>query len=47
VQPATTSWQAHAVDEAWAVVSEDWVQQNGTSVSGLDLTQLLADMHAV
>jgi hypothetical protein len=25
------------------VVSEDWITANGTSVSGLDLEQLLAD----
>jgi hypothetical protein len=44
LQPATTGFQSGAVEEAWAVVSEDWVQKNGTTVTGLDLQQLLADM---
>jgi hypothetical protein len=44
LQPATTGFQAHAAEEAWAVVTDDWLQANGTSVEGLDLQQLLADM---
>jgi hypothetical protein len=44
LQPATTSFQAHAADEAWAVVTHDWLSANGTTVEGLDLEQLLADM---
>jgi hypothetical protein len=47
LQPATAGFQAGAVDEAWAVVTEDWIAANGTSVEGLDLRQLLADMRAV
>jgi hypothetical protein len=47
LQPATTTWQSHAVEEAWAVVSQDWVNANGTSVTGLDLSQLLSDMQYV
>jgi hypothetical protein len=44
LQPATTGFQAGAVEEAWAVVTEDWIKANGLSVQGLDLHQLLADM---
>jgi hypothetical protein len=47
LQPATTGFQAGAVEEVWAVVTQDWLQANGTTVEGLDLTQLLADMEYV
>ena len=43
-QHADFGWQAHAVEEAWAVVTEDWVRANGTTPEGLDLQQLLSDM---
>jgi hypothetical protein len=44
---ADFGWQAHVVEEAWVVVSQDWLQANGTTVEGLDLTALLADMQYV
>ena len=44
LQPATVNFQANAAEEAWAVVTQDWLQANGTTVEGLDLQQLLADM---
>jgi hypothetical protein len=44
LQPATTGFQAGAADEAWAVVTADWVRANGTTIEGMDLQQLLADM---
>lgn len=44
LQPATTNFQANAAEEAWAVVTQDWLQANGTTVEGLDLQQLLSDM---
>jgi hypothetical protein len=44
LQAATTGFQAGAAEEAWAVVTQDWVRANGTSVEGLDLQQLLSDM---
>jgi hypothetical protein len=47
LQPATTGFQAGASEEAWAVVTRDWLQANGTTVEGLDLQQLLADMQHV
>jgi hypothetical protein len=47
LQAATSGFQAHAAEEAWAVVTEDWLTANGSSVEGLDLEQLLADMASV
>ena len=47
LQAATAGFQANAAEEAWAVVTEDWVRANGTSVAGLDLRQMLADMAGV
>jgi hypothetical protein len=47
LQPATAGFQANAVEEAWAVVTSDWIQANGTTVEGMDLQQLLADMQYV
>ena len=47
LQWADFGWQANTVEEAWAVVTDDWVQANGTTVTGLDLQQLLADMQDV
>jgi hypothetical protein len=47
LQAATTDFQANAAEEAWAVVTEDWLRASGTTVEGLDLQQLLADMRYV
>jgi hypothetical protein len=47
LQPATTGFQANAVDEAWVVVTADWLAANGSTVEGMDLQQLLADMQYV
>jgi hypothetical protein len=44
VQHADFGWQANAVEEAWAVVTADWLDATGHTVTGLDLSQLLADM---
>lgn len=44
LQPATTDFQANAAEEAWAVVTQDWLRASGSSVEGLDLRQLMADM---
>jgi hypothetical protein len=46
-QQADFGWQANTVEEAWAVVTEDWIRANGTSVEGLDVQQLLSDMSYV
>ena len=47
LQQATTGFQAFAAEEAWAVVTADWLESDGDTVQGLDLTQLLADMEYV
>lgn len=44
---ATGSWLSHTVEECWAVVTQDWLTANGTSIEGLALTDLLADMEYV
>lgn len=43
-QRADFTWQARAVEEAWVVVTRDWIAANGTSVAGMNLPTLLADM---
>lgn len=47
LQAATLDFQANAAEEAWAVVTHDWLRANGTTVEGMDLQQLLADMGSV
>lgn len=51
VTKATRSFQYHCAGqgngEAWAVVTSDWVAANGTTIEGLDLEQLLADLQFV
>jgi hypothetical protein len=47
VQPADQLFQAYQVEEAWAAISRDWVRKNGTTVEGMDVQQLLADMTLV
>ena len=37
----------NTTDEAYAVVSQDWIKANGESPSGFDIDQLLADLQAV
>jgi hypothetical protein len=47
LQPANKAFQAHQAVDAYAVVTEDWIAANGTTVEGMDLEQLLSDMDAV
>lgn len=47
LEKATANFQANAAEEAWAVVTADWVRANGTTVEGLDLQQLLSDMRDI
>jgi hypothetical protein len=44
---ANNAWIFDYVCEAVALVSQDWVDANGTSPSGLDLAQLIADSNDV
>jgi hypothetical protein len=46
-QRVTRRYNWHQVQDAYAVVSEDWITANGTTIQGLDLEQLLADMSDV
>jgi hypothetical protein len=39
-------WRTYG-DEAYAIVSTDWLQASGQSVTALDLDALLADLHAI
>jgi hypothetical protein len=47
LQCADFGFQANCAEEAWAVVTEDWLRSNGTNIDGLDLQQLLSDMQYV
>jgi hypothetical protein len=47
VQKATRSFQYNFAEEAWAVVSQDWLTANGDSIEGLDLEQLISDLQYV
>ena len=38
---------ANISDEAFAVVTEDWIEADGESPSGFDIAQLLADLSVV
>ena len=44
---ADNAWIDDYVCEAVALVSQDWIEANGDSPSGLDLAQLVADSNAV
>jgi len=41
------AFYGNASDEAYAVVTQDWIEADGESPSGFDLAQLLADLQAV
>lgn len=43
----TTAFYRRYVSEAYVVLSQDWIEQNGVSPSGFDLTTLLSDLDAV
>lgn len=47
VQRTTRGFQRHYAEEAWAVVSADWIAANGTTIEGLGLEQLLSDLQFV
>jgi hypothetical protein len=47
IQPMTWAWWDMYTDECYAVVSEDWLDANGRAPSGLNLTQLLADLKVI
>lgn len=43
----TWAFWEHYGDEAWAIVTADFIEQNGTSPSGLNLTGLLSEFHEI
>lgn len=47
VQPTERGFQKAYAADAFAVVTSDWLSVNGTTVEGLNLTQLLGDMQYV
>ena len=47
LQPTTIGWIQGSVQEAWAVVTQDWIEANGSSCDGIALGQLEADMRLV
>lgn len=47
LQPVTPRFVKHYVNESWAIISQDWIDANGDSPSGLDLAQLMTDMQSV
>lgn len=47
LQAGNKAFQFNQCTDAYAVVSEDFIRANGTTVGGMDLEQLLADLDAV
>jgi hypothetical protein len=47
VVPCSQPFLEHYVDEAWAIVSSDFLQQSGKTVAGFDLATLNADLGAL
>jgi len=47
LQRSTLGFNAHSIEEAWAVVTDDWIEANGSTLTGLNLGQLEADMALV
>jgi hypothetical protein len=47
LQHATLAFNAHYIEEAWAVASVDWIEANGSTCTGLDLAALESDMALV
>jgi hypothetical protein len=47
LQPATISFIQAYVVEAWAVITPDWIEANGSTCDGIALAQLEADMRYV
>lgn len=43
------TWQWHHVytDEAWAIITTDWLEANGNSPSGFDIASLQADLKLI
>jgi hypothetical protein len=46
-QHITYDWWAKYADEAYAIISQDWIEANGNAPSGFNLSQLQADLSRV
>jgi hypothetical protein len=46
-QPMTLRFAATYIEEAWALLSPQWLSARGDSLAGLDVAQLTADMQAL
>jgi hypothetical protein len=46
-QAMTLGFARTYIEEAWAVLSPQWLEANGSNLSGLDVAQLTADMQAL
>lgn len=47
LQRATLKFVENYVEEAWVMLTPDWIESNGNSVSGFNSAQLLADFKAI
>jgi hypothetical protein len=47
VQTATPEWVANQTEEVYALISADWLENNGNAPSGFDAQQLAADLKSV
>lgn len=46
VVQASQEWVSTYLEEAWVALTPDWLNANGTTLSGVDVTALKADMNA-
>jgi len=47
LQKATWAWFEAYCDEAYAIITQDWIEANGDAPSGFDLATLQADLAAI
>lgn len=47
LQPMTLKFAENYIEEAWVMLTPDWIEANGNSVSGFNAAQLQADFQAI
>lgn len=47
LQPMTPDFWASYGDEAWVIVTDDWISVKGLTPTGLNLASLLAEFHSI
>jgi len=47
LQRMTLPFAEHLIDEAWVIITPDWITANGTDIDGIDLKTLMADFAAI